>query len=317
MRYQRLVAYGEAMLRLTTPAEVPLETATSFAAPVGGAELNAAIAAVRSGLDAAWVSTLPASPLGDLVRRHCRGGGVTPVLRRIDDARLGLYFLEQAVPPRASRIIYDRAGSAFALHPEPEAPWAELIDADTCLLVTGITPALGSDARRAVDEAVAAADDVGATVALDVNYRATLWTLDEAFEWLRSVIERVDVLSASAEDLERLGVDGDDPYPTALEALGLEAVVGSSKEIEGHTARIQVTAATGHGAETVGVTASVIDPVGAGDAVFGTFLACAGRMPLVDAVGRAAGAAVTGYGIAGDALSADPWDHDHDPRVRR
>jgi 2-dehydro-3-deoxygluconokinase len=317
MPFTRLVTFGEAMLRLTTPAEVPLESTTSFRAPVGGAELNAAIAAVRSGMEASWVSTLPAGPLGDLVARHCRAGGVTPVVRRVPGARLGLYFLEQATPPRASRIVYDREASAFARHPSPELAWADLLDADTCLLVTGITPALGPEARRAVDDAISSARAAGAAVAVDVNYRASLWSPGEAHAWLSGVVERVDVLSASREELAGLGVEGDDAYRAAVERLGLRAAVGTSKELEGRRARIRVTAAAEAATSSVEVEAEVVDPVGAGDAVFGTFLACLDRHPLDQAVERAAGAAVTSYGLFGDALTADPWDLDEDGRVRR
>lgn len=317
MSYSRLVAFGEAMIRLTTAPGVPLDVAGTFSAPVGGAELNAAIAARRSGLDSLWVSTLPSGPLGDLVSRHAGASGVAVDLRRIDRARLGLYFLELATPPRASRIIYDRARSAFALFPDPETEWRDLLDDRTCFLVSGITPAVSREARSVVANAMAAARVAGATVALDVNYRSALWSIDEAFAWLEETMNSVDILCAGASDLSRLGIDGPDLYQKAVAHLGLQAVVGSAKGLEGSGVHIEVTAATEDEIASSSALATVVDPVGSGDAMFGTFLAEFGRRPLGDCVDRAMGAAVASFGLAGDALTADPWTADENGDVRR
>lgn len=316
---RRIVAFGEAMIRLTTPEGVPLETATGFAAPVGGAELNVAIAARRQGLEALWVSTLPEGPLGDLAARHAAAHGVKGVLRRTETGRLGLYFLEQAVPPRASRIIYDRADTAFVKQPRPDVEWSSLLNADSCLVVSGITAALGVDARTAVDEAIEAARRVGSVVAVDVNYRASLWSIEDAFAWLEGVIDRVDVLSASRDDLLRLGVERDEKeiHRRAVDQLRLRAAIGTTKQVRGRTADVTVHAATTEGAAACAVTAEILDPVGAGDAMFGTFLAGLDRLRLEEAVARAAGALVTAYGVRGDALTADPWSMEEGGGVQR
>lgn len=316
---RRLVAFGEAMIRFTTPVGVPLETATGFAAPVGGAELNVAIAARRQGMESLWVSTLPEGPLGDLVARHVAANGVEGVLRRTDSGRLGLYFLEQAVPPRASRIVYDRSDTAFVSEPDPVVAWPDLLDADSYLVVSGITAAVGSEARRATDEAIEAARAAGATVAVDVNYRSSLWSIEDAFDWLKGVIDRVDVLSASREDLLRLGVSGSEEeiHQRAVELLDLRASVGAAKRIRGRIVEATIYAATQDGSGEAAVVAEIVDPVGAGDAMFGTFLAGLGRLPLDETVARAAGALVTAYGVAGDALTADPWTPDEWGGVKR
>lgn len=316
---KRLVAFGEAMIRLTTPVGVPLETVTALAAPVGGAELNVAIAARRQGMESRWVSTLPRGPLGDLVARHVAANGVEGVLRRTNSGRLGLYFLEQAVPPRASRIVYDRSHTAFVEQPNPVVDWPDLLDADSYLVISGITAAVSHEARRATSEAIEAARAAGATVAVDVNYRSSLWSIEDAFAWLKGVIDHVDVLSASREDLLRLGVSGSEEeiHNRAVEQLDLRASVGTAKEIRGRMVDATVYAATQDATGNAQVTAEVFDPVGAGDAMFGTFLAGLSRLPLDETVARAAGALVTAYGVAGDALTADPWTPDEQGGVKR
>src|SRR5262245_14947937 len=158
MSYGRLVGFGEAMLRMTVREGVALETATTFEASVGGAELNACIAAERAGMPAAWVSALPDSALGRHVRRHVRANGVEAAVVTRPNARLGLYFLAMAPPPHPLRITYDRTGSAFALLEPDGIDWERILAPDTCLLVSGITPPLGAGPRRAMEDALTTAE---------------------------------------------------------------------------------------------------------------------------------------------------------------
>lgn len=311
MTHARLVAFGEAMLRLTAPAGGAIESADVFRGSVGGAELNAAIAAVRSGMPATWVSALPGNPLGRLVLRHARAGGVDVVSAApegADPARLGLYFLEMPARPRPGRITYDRRGSAFA-HLDPTSlRWEDLVAADTCLYVTGITPPLGSGPRKAMDDAITTARRVGGAVALDANYRQTLWPREEFAAWLASALPEADFVAASAEDLRDAGIGGDDPLAEALERFGLQALVTSDKERVGGDVRIRIRVLTPSGEHRADAVTSVVDQIGAGDAMFGTFLAVLPDGGAAAATERALGAAVTCYGLFGDALVADPWD---------
>jgi 2-dehydro-3-deoxygluconokinase len=311
MTYRRLVGFGEAMLRLTAPRGGTVETAPAFAASVGGAELNGLIAAVRSGMPGTWVSALPDNALGRLVLRHARANGVEPhvvAAERSEDARLGLYFLEMAASPRPLQITYDRRESAFARLDPDAVRWEELLSPATCLYLTGITPPLGNGPRKALDNAIQVARAVGACVALDVNYRSGLWPRAEADRWLASVLPDVDVLSAGVHDLRGAGLDGSDVLAQAVERFGLRAVVMTGKRQEDACVDLDVRVATPDGEHRTAARAVVADPLDAGDALFGTFLA---RFPAGDiaaAAARARGAAITCYGLAGDALVADPWD---------
>jgi 2-dehydro-3-deoxygluconokinase len=306
--YRRLVGFGEAMLRMTVREGVALETATSFDASVGGAELNACIAARRAGMPAAWVSALPDSSLGRHVHRHVRANGVEAVIVTRPNARLGLYFLTMAPPPHSLRITYDRTGSAFALFEPDSVDWRGVLAPDTCLLVSGITPPLGDGPRRAMQQALTIAGEVGATIALDVNYRAALWSREEASAWVASVLSRVDVLSAGVDDLVAVGVEGRDPLAVAVERFGLQAAVTVSKRRVDDVLEFDVRAVTPAGEHRAQQRAVVVDPLGAGDALFGTFLA---HLPAGDvefALEQGLSAAVTCVALFGDALVDDLWD---------
>lgn len=308
MSFRRLVGFGEAMLRMTVRDGGSIETATSLDCSVGGAELNACIAAARAGMPATWASTLPDDPLARLVRRHVRANGVDARIVTRDQARLGLYFLEMAPPPRSPRITYDRKGSAFALLDPDRFDWSTLLGRDACLLLTGITPALGGGPRKGVEDALAASREVGATVALDVNYRSALWSRDEASRWLRAVLPQVDVLSAGLDDLAAVGLEGPDPVAEALQRFDLRAALTTSKQRVDDAMELKVRVLTPDGEHRTQARAVVVDPIGAGDALFGTFLAHLPGGDVQAATELGLRAAVTCIGLFGDALVDDPWD---------
>src|ERR1700731_3929064 len=95
------IALGEAMLRLTAPPGQRLHRARTLESHVAGAEANVAVALAHLGVPVAWVSALPANPLGDRVAGELAGAGVDlSFVERPAEARLGLFFVEQGATPR-------------------------------------------------------------------------------------------------------------------------------------------------------------------------------------------------------------------------
>lgn len=308
MNWTKLVGLGEAMVRLTSPPGLPLPAVRQLDVSVGGAELNALVAACMAGMPATWVTALPDNPMGHLVRRASAASGVDVRQAGTSGSRLGLYFVDSHSAPQPSQVVYDRAESAFALIDVETIQWATLLDGQTCLVLSGITPALGTHGMAALHAAVDAARTAGAWIAFDVNFRSSLWSAEECFATTTTLLPHIDVLSASRRDLSMLGVDSDDPYAAALEAFDLHAVVGTSKSYQDATVRIDIVAADHDDVVSQSVEASIIDPVGAGDALFGTFLAALPKGDLKTATNRALGAAVSAYGTAGDFLLGPAWD---------
>jgi 2-dehydro-3-deoxygluconokinase len=110
-----VLTFGEAMLRLSPPGRARVEQADAFALHVAGSESNVAVALCRMGLRARWLSRLPADGRGRRVTRSLAAHGVdvSPVVWDGDPAaRVGLFFVEWGAAPRATSVIYDRAGSS-------------------------------------------------------------------------------------------------------------------------------------------------------------------------------------------------------------
>ena len=111
----RVVTFGEIMLRLTAPGHERLLQSPSFDASFGGGEANVAVSLALFGRPAAFVSVLPDNPLGEGVVRELRRYGVdVSGLKKSKTGRLGIYFLETGANQRASTVVYDRDGSAIS-----------------------------------------------------------------------------------------------------------------------------------------------------------------------------------------------------------
>ena len=128
-RYQ-VLTFGESMMRLTPPGFLRIEQTRSFDIWVGGTESNTAVGLARLGMKAAWLSRLPATPMGRYISNRIaqHGVDVSHVVWADADERLGIYFHEKAQPPRASEIIYDRIDSAMSRISPNDLP-AGLFDA--------------------------------------------------------------------------------------------------------------------------------------------------------------------------------------------
>lgn len=215
-----LVTFGEAMIRLSPPAQRRLEETTALEATVGGAELNVAAGAARLGLQTAWVSRLPDNPLGRMARNRAREFGVD--VSHVDLAagsRMGLYFVEYGASPRPSTVLYDRARSAFSELEAGSLDWPAILAGARAFHTTGITTALSPASAGEVERALRAAREAGALTSYDLNFRGKLWTPEQARRAQEPLMELVDVLVTTEEDAATVfGVTGED-YPTLARAL--------------------------------------------------------------------------------------------------
>ena len=201
---------GETMLRLSVPIGERLSAMHTLDTEIGGAESNVCVALARIGRRTAWASRLPDHALGDAVLRTLRADGVdTEAVRRVAGERLGTYFIEFASRPRATQVIYDRAGSAAARMTPADIDWEHLLDT-RILHITGITAALGEGAYAVTAEALRRARAAGATASFDVNYRAKLWDPATAGERMRPLLQSADVLFCKSADAALLfGCEGE------------------------------------------------------------------------------------------------------------
>ena len=281
----RVVTFGELMLRLKSPGFERLMQSQVFEATFGGAEANVAVSLAQFGVPVSFVSALPANALGDAAVAQVRAFGVDTSLIHRQGERVGIYFLETGSNQRASKVLYDRDGSAIASAARGDFRWDEILDVATWFHVSGVTPAISASAAELTIEAVTAANARGITVSCDYNFRKNLWKYGKsAPEMMREIVRHVNVGIANEEDCEKaLGIQSEvdvsrgnldaDRYRRIAESV-LDAFPNLEKQVitlrESHSADRNGWSAVMHNrsemisSQRYDIT-DIVDRVGAGD----------------------------------------------------
>ena len=265
-----VLTIGEAMVSLRSRGLIRL--GADMTTSVAGAEANVAIGLSRLGHRVRWTGRLGADETGELVLRTLRAEGVlVDHVVRDPAAPTGLILFEQRLAD-VTRVEYHRAGSAGSwLHVDDVRPG---LDEPTRVLhVTGITPALSTTARDAVQQAVGSARAAGWTVCLDVNFRSRLWSADEAAGVLRPLAELAEVVIASEDELSLVA---DDPADLLARGPGEVVVKLGAAGARVHTRDEEVHAPA--------YRVDVVDSIGAGDAFCAGYLSA--RLDGLDLAGR-------------------------------
>ena len=196
----KIVCFGEIMLRLNPPGNLRYVQATEFEASYAGGEANVAVSLANYGVASSFVTKLPKHEIGQSALNSLRKYGVdtSHILR--GGERLGIYFVEKGASQRASKVIYDRAHAAIAEALPEEFNWPAILEGATWFHFTGITPALGEKAAKACLDAIKTARELGITVSCDLNYRNKLWSKDEARRVMSELMPYVDVCISNEED---------------------------------------------------------------------------------------------------------------------
>jgi 2-dehydro-3-deoxygluconokinase len=265
-----IVTLGETMLRFSVSRGQNLEVATSYQVDIAGAESNVAINLARLGLKTGWISRLPDNPLGRKVASEMGRHGVdlTGVIWASGGERQSTFFIEFASPPRSTQVIYDRAASAFS-HIQPDQVDWTYLRAGHWLHLSGITPALGAGPRATVERAIAEASRAGMTISFDVNYRAKLWSAEQAASQLVSFMSSSTLLVCALRDAVTLF-----QVPEAAEA----AVTGLHARFRPRLTVLTLgdagaVAFNGELHYQAALPAETVDPIGSGDAFVSGFIA--------------------------------------------
>ena len=215
-----VLTVGETMLRFSPPGVERLIQARNIESWVAGSESNVAATLCALGCTATWAGRLPDNPLGQRIAAELRALGVDTsavVWTSEPGDRVGTFYFEAAAPPRPAQTIYDRAGSSASRLTPADLPDA-LFATHRHLHVSGITPALSPSCAETVVDAIARANAQRMSVSLDVNYRAKLWTPEQAAAALHMLLPRVTLLICAVGDAAALfGISADSAADCARE----------------------------------------------------------------------------------------------------
>ncbi len=213
---KKIVTFGEIMLRLAPNNYLRFVQTEQFEATYGGGEANVAVSLANYGMDAAFVTKLPAHEIGQAAINSLRKFGVdtTKIVRGGD--RVGIYYCEKGASQRPSKVIYDRAGSSICKATTADFNWSEIFEGVDWFHFTGITPALGDNVADICLVALEEAKKRNITVSCDLNYRKKLWSKEKAGEVMGKLMQYVDVCIANEEDASDVfGIKASDTDITA------------------------------------------------------------------------------------------------------
>lgn len=200
----KVVAFGELLARLSPPGSQRFRQADRMELRYTGAEANVAVSLANFGVGAYAVSKVPDNEIGQACVDYLRRFGVDTTYVCRGGERLGLFYLETGASQRPSRVIYDRAHSAFAASTPRDYDWDDILHDADWLHFSGTAPALGAGVVEALAQGLAAAQARGITVSCDLNYRAQLWTPAEAARVMNRLMPFVNVLIGNEEDADKV-----------------------------------------------------------------------------------------------------------------
>jgi len=267
---------------------------------------------------AEYVTRLPDNAIGHAALHALQAEGVGTGSIALGGAseRMGIYFVEPGADIRASRVVYDRAGSAFAAITPQTVDWAKAVRGAAWFHGSGITPALGEGPRASLTAAITAARAGGVRISLDLNYRPALWQGREPRAVIEPLVKGADLLIGNRDAVRvMLGIEApDDSLAQRLaERYGCRHVALTRREVlsaseHGWSAALYDTSSGGVWPSRR-YQVRVVDRVGGGDSfAAGLIAALAAERDPADAVQFAAAAGALKLTIPGDWNRATPQE---------
>ncbi len=193
--------FGEMLLRLTPTNHLMLIQASQLDMVYGGSEANIAVALSNWGANTSYATCLPNNNLGQAGVMQLKKFGVNTDHVLFKGHKMGLYFVEQGHSIRPTEVTYDRQHSSFVEALPSDYDFEAMLSEVKWLHVSGISLGASKNARETTMELVKAAKQKGIKISFDFNYRAKLWTLDEARKAYIEILPYIDVIIGSYLDV--------------------------------------------------------------------------------------------------------------------
>ena len=272
-----VLGIGEVMLRLSPVGKERISYCETFEKKAGGSELNVVSGISMLGLRTGMITKLPHNEIGKFVKHKVRYSGTSDDFIIYDDSdamRLGVYYYESGAYPRLPVVSYDRRCSSFTTFRKEELP-DRVYSSANLFHTSGITLALDAGVRESVIDMMEEFHRNGALISFDVNYRAALWSEDEARDTVLRVLPYVNVLFVSEETSRRMfGMKGtlEDIHRQFAERYpNLEIIASTKRRVispqkHSFSSLVYDTRENAHFEEPPYENIDVVDRIGSGDA---------------------------------------------------
>ncbi len=204
LKNKKILGFGEIMMRLTAPSKSTFMQINNLDLHFGGSEANVITNLSILGNKTKYLTRLPDNDLGKMVTMNLNKYGVNTDDIIIGGERLGTYFVELGTALRTSKVIYDRKYSSFFDTRIEEYDFDKILNDVGLIHISGITPALNDNTRELTLEILKECKKRNIVVSYDSNYRAKLWSIDDAAEFLKKVLSYVDIAFLGSLDLTNM-----------------------------------------------------------------------------------------------------------------
>ena len=199
MNSKTVVAFGAIMLRLTPPDSIL--NAAEFTASYGGSESNVLVTLSSLGNATRYLTKLPDNDLGRGAVLHLQRYGVDCSKIISAGNNMGMYFFEPGFATRPAKVIYARKHAEITTLQQNDLDYEQVL-ADCCLLhISGISFALSPAVEATCFRLLEEAKKRHIPISFDFNYRAKLWSVEQAAAVFRRVVPYADIIFCSQRDL--------------------------------------------------------------------------------------------------------------------
>ena len=259
------ISIGECMIEFF--AEQPIGEAESFTRSLAGDSLNILVAAQRMGTSTGYITRLGNDPFTEYLLNVWSDEGINTDNVIIGEGFNAVHFVVE-LPGGDRDFVYYRKGSEPSkIQPGDLDPL--YIKNAKLLHLSGISQAISNSSYETVKHAIEIACDAKLQISYDPNFRAQLWSPNDARKAMMDVIEKVDFFLPSNPTDCQILFGTDDPYKVieASNNLGVPNTIVTCGE---SGAIISVNGETFH--QPAYKPELAISSTGAGDAFSGAFL---------------------------------------------
>ena len=224
MKGTKYITFGEIMLRVSpwSSSERIIQT-NNFRIEPGGSESNVAISLSNLGYDVKFVTALPDNLLKRSIIQYLKKYNIATENIIGSGKRLGIYWTENGISVRASKVLYDREGSSFSDSKYSDYNWKNIFVDGRWFHVSGITAALNSNMSDLLIKIIKKAKLEGLINSIDLNYRNNLWN------WIKEKSEIYEIYNILCNDADLI-IGNETDFQ---DCLGIGGAPG--KEWEKHT----------------------------------------------------------------------------------
>lgn len=196
-----ILCFGEPLIRLSTMAHERLDDAKGLEITYSGAEAVVAITLAQLGEEVSFASEISSNRLGtNAIMNLARYGIDTSRILR-SDHRMGLYYTERGRSIRPTVVTYDRSDTSMAHAKREDFDWDSMLNGVGTFFFSGVVPAISDEMFHAALIGLKACKGRGIRTVLDLNYRETMWSREDALAKLGKLLPYVDCLIASEDDI--------------------------------------------------------------------------------------------------------------------